>query len=217
MTRSTQAPVISHRDLMLATPARAPFSRKGWLFELKYDGFRTLAIKDRSGARLLTRRGIDLSRAFPELIVRLERLPDVVIDGELVMLDEAGYPRFERLLGRVSMRRRLVKRVGTGGTAAIIAFDLLSLAGEDLRPLPLIERKDRLREVLRGSERIHWLGHIRTEGAAFYAAVENAGLKGIVAKREDAPYRSGRSQAWLKVKTPAFKAIEANRLEHRLK
>ena len=208
-------PPITHRDLMLATPTREPFTRPGWLFELKYDGFRILAVRDQAGARLITRRGIDLSRAFPELIVGLERLPEVVIDGELVMLDEEGYPRFERLLGRVSMRRRLVKRVGAGGTAAIIAFDILSLAGEDLRRLPLIERKDRLREVLRGSERIHWLGHIRTEGAAFYAAVENAGLEGIVAKREDAPYRRGRSRAWLNVETPAFKETEANRLAHR--
>ena len=97
---------ITHQDLMLATPAREPFSRPGWLFELKYDGFRIMGVREADRARLITRRGIDLSRSFPELVIALEALPQAVIDGELVLLDSEGRPSFEKLFRRAAMRRR---------------------------------------------------------------------------------------------------------------
>ena len=78
----------------------------------------------------------------------------------------------------------------------------------------MLDRKEKLKALLKGSARIRYLEHIRADGAEFYAAVAAAGLEGVVAaKKEDAPYRAGRTSSWLKVKTPAFKAMEAKRLE----
>lgn len=207
---------ITHRDLMLATSTRAPFSRPGWLFEPKYDGYRILAEKQRGAVRLLTRNGIDLSKAFPELVVELEGLPDVVIDGELVALDEKGKPHFDQLRGMAARRRRPPIRAGKAAyVTAIFAFDLLSLSGEDVRALPLIERKAMLKRALKDGHRIRYLQHVEAEGQALYQWIVQSELEGIVAKRADAPYRAGRTSAWLKVKTPAHKAIEAKRLEHK--
>lgn len=90
---------------MLATSAPGPFSRPGWLFEPKYDGFRILARKERGAVRLITRNGFDLAKAFPELVIELETLPDVVMDGELVVLDEHGHPQFDSLRRRARMTR----------------------------------------------------------------------------------------------------------------
>jgi bifunctional non-homologous end joining protein LigD len=82
--------MVSHLDLMLATSAAKPFDRPGWVFELKYDGFRVLAIRQGDEARLLSRRGNDLSVCFPEIVECLRDLPDSVLDGELVVLDDQG-------------------------------------------------------------------------------------------------------------------------------
>ena len=206
---------ITHRDLMLATAAPAAFSRAGWLFEPKYDGFRIMARKDGDTPRLITRNGIDLARPFPELVIELEGLPDLVLDGELVVLNEEGKPQFESLRRRARMTRLPPRRAGTAReAAAIFAFDLLSLAGEDLRNLPLLERKAMLQRVLRKGVRIRYLQHVEEQGEALYRAIAEAELEGIVAKKADAPYRAGRTRTWLKVKTPRFKTIEAKRLEH---
>ena len=93
---------------------------------------------------------IDLARVFPEFVFELKDMPDVVLDGELVMLGEKGHPAFERLFRRAAMRRpQMIGQATATEPAAIFAFDLLSLRGQDLREIPLIERKRLLREVLR--------------------------------------------------------------------
>jgi len=115
------------------------------------------------------------------------------------------------------MTRLPLRVAGAPDAAAIFAFDLLQLAGEDLRPLPLIKRKAILQKVLWGSVRIRYLQHIDEVGEALYRSIAEAGLEGMVAKRATAPYRAGRSCYWLKVKTPAFKAIEQRRLGHKRK
>ena len=89
--------MFGHQDLMLCTATGKPFTRAGWLFELKYDGFRALIVKHRKQTRLLSRRGRDMSNSFPELIACLHDLPDLVIDGELVVLNDMGALQFERL------------------------------------------------------------------------------------------------------------------------
>ena len=88
--------------------------------------------------------------------------------------------------------------------------DLLYVHGEALRAQLLIERKDALQRLLRKSERIRYLQHVAEHGEVLY----QIGLEGVVGKRADAPYKAGRSDVWKKVKTPAFKAIKAKRLEH---
>ena len=85
---------------MLAMSASRPFDRPGWIFELKYDGFRVLTIRESDAARLLSRRGNDLADCFPEIVACLRELPHMVLDGELVVLDKQGKPDFERLRRR---------------------------------------------------------------------------------------------------------------------
>ena len=92
----------TYKDLAVPTLAKRPFSRPGWLFEVKYDGFRALAIKQGERVTLVSRKGTDLLRAFPEMDPSLAVLPDLVLDGELVLLDEYGRPDFHRLCRRFS-------------------------------------------------------------------------------------------------------------------
>lgn len=96
---------MDHGDLMLAAKAAKPFDRPGWIFQLKYDGFPVLAVRDGPSARLLTRRGNDIAPSFPDVMVGLSALPDMVADRELVVLDEIGRPQFDRLQRRARMKR----------------------------------------------------------------------------------------------------------------
>ena len=131
---------ITHRDLMIPSATPAPFTRAGWLFEPKYDGFRIMARNENNWPRLTSRNGIDLTSAFPELAFELRGLPGrVILDGELVVLDDQGKPQFESLRRRARMTRLPVGAALE--VAAIFAFDLLSFEGEDMRHLPLLERK----------------------------------------------------------------------------
>ena len=203
--------LISHHDLMLATSVREPFSRSGWIFEIKQDGLRILIDKTGREVRLITRSGVDLASAFPEIVVEAERLPDLVMDGELVILDEQGKHQFESLRRRAEMSMLPSRRAGGQEMATIFAFDLLWQAGEDLRALPLIKRKAILQHLLWNGKRILYLQHIDQEGEALYRSIAEAELAGMVAKRATAPYRAGRSGYWLKVNTPAFKGLDAKR------
>ena len=101
--------MVGHQDLMLCTGAGRPFKRAGWLFELKYDGFRVLTVKHGNRTQLLSRRGRDMAHSFPELIACLHDLPDLVIDGELVVLNDMGAPQFERLRWRALMSHAVWK------------------------------------------------------------------------------------------------------------
>jgi bifunctional non-homologous end joining protein LigD len=207
---------ISHRDLMLATSASKPFSNPGWIFEPKYDGYRIIACKDGRQARLITRNGIDLASYFPEIVHDLVALPDAVIDGELVMLDDQGMPQFHRLRARIARKRRPAHRANPE-VPAVFAFDLLSLRGKDMRALPLLERKAALHNLLEDIHHVRYLQHVREHGEALYRHFELLGLEGVVGKKADAPYKAGRTAVWRKVKTPAFREIEAKRLEHKRK
>jgi bifunctional non-homologous end joining protein LigD len=181
-----------------------PFSRSGWIFELKYDGFRMLAAGGAGEARLAYRSGMDSTRIFPEIAEAVAALPfsGLLLDGEAVVLDEAGHPSFQRLQRR-GLRTRTVDadRAAVDNPAALFVFDLLACEGFDLRPLPLLQRKAILARVLSVAEGpIRYLDHVPERGEDLYAAVEALGLEGIVAKRGDSPYRSGYSKDWLKVR-----------------
>jgi bifunctional non-homologous end joining protein LigD len=98
---------ITHEHLMLATPAKAPFAAPGWIFELKYDGFRCLTTKRGQRVKLESRRGRDMAASFPEVVEALRAIPhDLVIDGELVICDARGCPQFERLSKITTFTRR---------------------------------------------------------------------------------------------------------------
>ena len=118
---------------MLA-PAGRPFNRPGWIFELKYDGFRVLAGRKGQEARLISRRGTDLLPCYPEIGACLLELPEMLMDGELVVLDAHGRSDFETLRRRLALRRSTsVEYAAKRTPAAIFAFDLLELRGKDLR------------------------------------------------------------------------------------
>ncbi len=190
-------------ELMLCETADAPFSKPGWIFELKMDGYRILAEKDGAEVRLRSRNGNDLTRSFPELARSISALPfsHVLIDGEVVALDEAGRPNFGRLQQRARISRPIdVRRAEVELPVSFFAFDLLALGPYDLRALPLLKRKALLQQIVPAVGAVRYLDHVEQEGEGFYEQVERMGLEGLVAKRADSPYRSGRSPAWLKLR-----------------
>ena len=205
---------MDHRDLMLASSAAKPFERAGWIFELKYDGFRVLAMRSGMEMRLLSRRGNDLARWFPEIVACVRELPNVVLDGELVVLDEKGKPEFERLSRRARTRNPISIEAATrSDPAAVFAFDLLSLRGKDVRGLPLLKRKELVADVLRNSQRIRPVQYVGEQGQRLYDAASALELEGIVAKRADAPYKAGRSKDWIKICTATGREMQHRRSE----
>ncbi|MFL6195695.1 MAG: DNA ligase D [Thermoanaerobaculia bacterium] len=181
-----------------------PFSRPGWVFELKYDGFRMLASGGAGEARLFYKSGHDATRIFPELAQAVAALPlgGLLMDGEAVALDAEGRPSFQRLQRR-GLRTRLadVQHAAAAAPATLFVFDLLAFEDFDLRPLPLSARKEILRKVVPPDNGwIRLTEEIPERGEDLYAAVAGMGLEGMVAKRSDSPYRAGYSPDWLKVR-----------------
>ena len=190
--------------LMLAETAERPFSREGWLFEPKLDGYRVLAARAPSEPRLLTRNGNDCAASFPEILRAVAALPfeRLVLDGEVVALDDAGRPSFQRLQGRARLRRPLdIRHAAVNTPVTYYAFDLLGFEDFDLRPLPLTARKAALRRVLPPVGPLRYLEHVDDEGEALYREAERLGLEGVVGKKAGSPYRAGRSSAWLKIRS----------------
>ncbi len=182
-----------------------PFSKPGWVFELKYDGFRVIAAGGQGEARLSYRSGHDSTRILPELARAVAGLPfaSLILDGEAVVLDETGKPDFQRLQRR-GLRTRTIdaERAAVATPATFFVFDLLACEGFDLRPLPLSARKALLRQVLATAEpgTLRLSDEIAERGEELYAAVAAMGLEGIVAKKIDSPYRAGYSTDWFKVR-----------------
>jgi bifunctional non-homologous end joining protein LigD len=181
-----------------------PFSREGWLFELKYDGFRVLAAGGAGEARLSYRSGLDATRLFPEIARAMAALPfrGVVLDGEAVVLDADGRPSFQRLQRRGLRGHGPNAEIEAARSPAVLfVFDILGFEEFDLRPLPLAERKEILRRVLAGAgDLLRAVESIPERGEDLYAAVERLGLEGIVAKRADSVYRAGYQPDWLKIR-----------------
>jgi bifunctional non-homologous end joining protein LigD len=190
-------------ELMLAESRDKPFSKQGWIFELKLDGFRFLASREHGEGKLTTRNGHDLTAAFPELARSLTALPygDLILDGELVVPDDAGRPSFQRLQERARFTRATdIGRAAVEHPASLFLFDFLAAEGFDARPLPLLERKRLLRRVVPEVGPLRFLEHFETDGEKVFEQVTKLGLEGVVAKQADSPYRAGRSASWLKVR-----------------
>jgi bifunctional non-homologous end joining protein LigD len=190
-------------EAMKAATAEGPFSKPGWLFELKYDGFRLLVEKDGSRIRLRYRSGKDATDVYPDLVVALRAFPfdHFILDAEVVVLDDDSKPSFSRLQKRTQLVRKMdIDRASISYPATLYVFDLLAFEGFDLRGLPLVERKAALRKVILAQGVLRFSDHIETRGEDFFAQVEKMGLEGIVAKRADSKYIAGRSQDWLKLR-----------------
>src|SRR5216117_3425827 len=188
-----RAVAVEEAEPMLAETREQPFSKPGWLFELKLDGYRVRAAREQEEARLLTRKGNDIAAAFPELAHALAAFPfdGFILDAELVVPDEGGRPSFQLLQNRAKVSRALeVRRAAVESPAVLYAFDLLAFEGYDLRPLPLERRKALLEQIVPSVGPIKYIEHFATNGEALYEQVVKLGLEGIVAKKADAPYRT---------------------------
>jgi bifunctional non-homologous end joining protein LigD len=190
--------------VMLATPRDAAFTKDGWVFEIKYDGYRIVAERTGAGATLWSRNGNDLTATFPETARALRGLPweGTILDGEVVVHDAEGMPSFSLLQKRGRLQRRAdIAQAAVQLPATYYAFDLLAFGGFDLRPLPLTERKALLREVLPAVGPIRYSEHIEREGEAVYEHATRLRIEGVVAKKADARYTAGRSTHWYKIRT----------------
>jgi len=191
-------------EVMLAETSDAPFTKPGWVFELKLDGYRIVAGLDQGAPLLRTRAGRDTTDSFPEIARAVGALPfrHLVLDGEVVALDVEGRPSFQRLQQRARLTRALdVKRAAVATPVTYFVFDLLGFEDFDLRSLPLEVRKSLLRRILPPVGPLPFVDHIAERGDAVFEHVRKLGLEGIVAKRADAPYQGGRSSSWLKMRS----------------
>ncbi len=183
----------------LCTPVERPPTGGGWAHEIKFDGYRIQMRVEDGVAVLRTRKGLDWTAKFAAIAEAGDRLPDCILDGEIVALDHEGRPDFGALQAALA----------DGKTENLIffAFDLLFRGNDDLRKLPLSERKKQLRALLdahkQAAPRIRFVEHFETAGDAVLRSACEMSLEGIVSKRLDAPYSSGRGDTWTKAKCRA--------------
>jgi len=188
-------------------PSKAvrPPSGPLWIHEIKHDGFRLMVRREGSRVRCFTRGGHDWADRFPAIVEAASRLrtQSFLIDGEAVICGDDGLSDFNALRSRRRDRE-----------AVLFAFDLIEHEGDDLRELPLIDRKRRLAKLLgKANHAIRFNEHLAHDGATVFDHACRMGLEGIVSKRLDAPYRSGPSKTWLKSKNPLSEAVRREREE----
>jgi bifunctional non-homologous end joining protein LigD len=161
-----------------------------WVYEIKLDGYRAIAVKSDNKVRLLSRRKKMFNQQYPYIVEALDDLPDgTVIDGEIVALDDSARPQFNLLQNYRSEARRI----------RYFVFDLLCFNNRDMTSLPLVERRELLRTLRFQSPRIQLLEYLETSAANMIAAAKEQGLEGVIAKRRDSLYQPGRrTGAWLK-------------------
>jgi bifunctional non-homologous end joining protein LigD len=190
---------------MLATPVDRPFTREGWLFELKYDGIRAMVSVAGDQIRITGRRGLDETTRYPEAqaIRGGIRARQAITDGELVVLDADGRPSFERMQQRIGVSRDVdVRRVAAEHPVTFVAFDLLELEGRDLLSTELRIRKKTLRETIVDSPYILFAAHVERDGKELFDVARTNGIEGIVGKRADSLYHPAtRSPDWVKIKS----------------
>jgi bifunctional non-homologous end joining protein LigD len=184
----------------LPRPAAQPPAGPGWIHEIKHDGFRIIARRDAKGVRLFTRNGYDFTARFPKIAEAAASLPvrSCILDGEAIVVDERGLSVFD-----------LIRYRQRDHAAILCAFDLIERDGEDLRRAPLEHRKHTPADLLRGTDDgVAFNKHFDGDGAIIFKHACALGCEGIVSKRLGSPYRSGRTDHWLKIKNPAAAAVK---------
>jgi bifunctional non-homologous end joining protein LigD len=186
----------------LCTSVERPPSGAGWGHEIKFDGYRMQLRVEDGKVSLKTRKGLDWTEKFAAIAKQARALPDALIDGEIVALDDEGVPEFSALQAAIS----------EGKTSKLIffAFDLLFAEDMDLRPLPLRDRKARLKELLAENgkgDNIRYVEHFEVDGDAVMESARDMNLEGIVSKKLSAPYHSGRTESWTKAKARAGQEV----------
>ncbi|WP_027993288.1 DNA ligase D [Sinorhizobium meliloti] len=193
-TRKASGKLPAFKAPQLATLVTKVPAGYAWLNEAKFDGYRLVCAVGAGTVRCYTRNGLDWTEKFPAIAAALAELDcqSALIDGEVVALSEGG-----------STFSALQKALRTGASTRLYAFDLIELDGKDLSRKPLVERKERLEALLQtlgATSTVQFSEHVRGNGEHVLSAICKAGQEGIIAKEADAPYRSGRSRSWLKVK-----------------
>jgi len=182
----------------LATPAEAPPRGKGWIHEIKYDGYRTLVFFEDGKVRLVTRNGHDWTNRYSALAKAFEKLPckSAILDGEVVVQDARGVTSINLLEQALSD--------GDSHSMTYFAFDLCYLDGHDLSAARLVDRKQALEgligPLIDARSPVQFSDHVEADGEALFAQASRMGLEGIVSKKADARYVQGRTATWLKVK-----------------
>jgi bifunctional non-homologous end joining protein LigD len=179
-----------------------PPDQAGWAHEVKFDGYRAQIRIEKGRAVIRTRKGLDWTDRFSAIAKDAAELPDCIIDGEIVALDEHQLPKFAALQAALSEEKT--------DELVCYAFDLLFAAKEDLRTLPLNERKARLEKLLSGQgpdSRIRYVAHLQSNAEAVLASACKLGLEGIISKQLSAPYFSGRGSSWVKAKCRAGQEV----------
>jgi bifunctional non-homologous end joining protein LigD len=184
----------------LAKSVDRPPQGPGWAHEIKFDGYRLQLRVEGGKATLKTRAGLDWTAKFKEIAAAAKHLPDCILDGECCALDAGGSPDFPALQAALSD--------GKSENLILFLFDGLFDGGLDLRNLPLTERKARLKALVddlpkTAATRLRYVDHFETGGDAVLQSACRMHLEGIVSKRLDAPYRSDRSESWVKSKCRA--------------
>src|SRR5262249_31566619 len=176
-----------------------------WLYEIKYDGVRALAIRDGGSVRIFGRSGLEATVNYPEVVLALGKLPFTrfVLDGEIIAFDRDGRPSFQALQRRIQAHDRgQIAAMALVDPAPYYIFDLLAFDRFDLRGHALETRKELLRRMIRGEGLLRYSDYHTGIGRAFDDAVAELGLEGVVAKRLNSSYQAGRGGGWLKIKCP---------------
>ncbi|RRI02294.1 ATP-dependent DNA ligase [Mesorhizobium tamadayense] len=178
---------------LMPTLVDRPPEGDGWIHEVKFDGYRSQIVIDDGNVRIFTRRGLDWTAKYRDLVEIAKGLnvQNAIIDGEIIVLNDAGVSDFAELRKAITRRQH---------DLYFVAFDLLHLNGHDLRDISLEDRREVLQAMIPAGERIQFSEALPGTGAAVFHLVEQAGLEGVVSKRKDSKYRSGPSTNWLKAK-----------------
>jgi bifunctional non-homologous end joining protein LigD len=187
---------------MLATLVDEPFSDPEWIFETKWDGFRSVCFISRGKARFVSRNQIEMTPQYPELVKVPHQIDakQAILDGEIVALDEHGMPRFQLLQNKLRIRSGSYAKA-TKAQLVYFVFDLLYYDGYDLMNCAVVERKTLLETILRPAAFVKYSDHVQADGEQFYREIEKFHLEGMIAKRAASKYVQKRTADWLKVKT----------------
>lgn len=177
---------------MLATAVDKPFSDKDWIFELKFDGFRAIAEQKKGKVKLYSRNGNSMA-AYARITDALKKIKaDVVLDGEIVLLNEKGLPDFQKLQSYED---------NFAFPLVYYAFDILSLDKRNLTNLALVDRKKILKKVLGKNKTLRYSEHLEGKGEKLFREIRRDDIEGIMAKKKDSLYTPGlRTKEWLKIK-----------------
>jgi ATP-dependent DNA ligase len=170
-----------------------------WVHEIKHDGYRLMVRRQNDAVRIYTRRGADWTKRFPRIVEAVQKLRvrSILLDGEGIVCDRSGLAIFDLLHSKKNDR-----------DVSLCVFDLIELNGDDVRRLPLLDRKTRLQKLLvKAKDGIHFNDHIEAEGHVVFEHACKLGCEGIVAKRKDLPYESRMSKRWSKIKNPDSPAM----------